>query len=104
LRTLVRDVAGMENISQNELIEQAIEHEVIARGALMADDLAQAAERLRRATQREHEALVERSIADFARGERQPDPLRSSRVGDDDQPRASSGSMDAVEAFRGVDA
>ena len=36
LRTLTAEVAARLGISQNELIEQAIEHEVVARGAMLS--------------------------------------------------------------------
>src|SRR5207302_1164562 len=50
IRALVREVAKCEGISQNELLEQAAEHEVIARGALLAQDLEASLDRLRSAT------------------------------------------------------
>jgi hypothetical protein len=102
LRELVRQIAERENISQNELIEQAIEHEVLLRGELMARDLDLAPEALRRATDDELERLVAASIDDFARGEGQPDPVAAHRIrrgpgdADDRQNR-----LDAVAAFRG---
>jgi hypothetical protein len=46
LRTLTAELASRLGISQNELIEQAIEHEVVARGAMLSDDLRAAADRL----------------------------------------------------------
>lgn len=102
LRELVRDVASREQISQNEFIEQAVEHEVVARGAMLADDLAHSAEQLRRATQAQHAELVERSLAEFARGELQRDPLRASRI--EEHPERSTDALGVVAAFRGDDA
>jgi hypothetical protein len=102
LRELVRQIAERENISQNELIEQAIEHEVLLRGELMARDLDLAAEALRRATDDELERLVVASIDQFARGEGQPDALAARRIGrvtGDDGGRSAG--LDAVAAFRG---
>lgn len=104
LRAVVRDIAAMEKISQNEFIEQAIEHEVVARGALMVNDLEQAAERLRQTTHAEHDALVERSIADFSRGEQLPDPLRSFSLDPDQRLTSPTSRLAAVAAFRGEDA
>lgn len=97
LRSLVRDIASREHISQNELIEQAIEHEVVARGALLAEDLAAAAQRLSKATGEQMDVLIARGIDDFAAGEQLQDPLRSYQL----PPRDSStGLPDAVTAFR----
>lgn len=104
LRTLVRDVAARERISQNELIEQAVAHEVVARGALLAEDLAAAAQRLEQAAGEQLDALIARSVDDFARGEQLPDPLRSYRLSSDDAPTpGSSGELPAaIAAFRGA--
>lgn len=77
LRTLLRVVAQQEHISQNELIEQAIEHEVVARGALMAQDLAAAAARLVELTDSQYESALERSDARFGAGEGQLEPLQA---------------------------
>ena len=46
LRELIREVAASEHISQNELIEQAVAHEVLLRGATLGDDLERAAQRI----------------------------------------------------------
>ena len=75
LRDLVREVAEREHVSQNELIEQAVENEVVARGALLARDLAEASARLADLTARQSQKLVSRSIEEFGDGEARPDPL-----------------------------
>lgn len=101
LRALMREVAAREGISQNELVEQAVEHEVVARGAMLAADLTDAAERLRRATDAQHADLVARSIEEFAAGEQQRDPLRAFKLelrSDEADP------LGVVAAFRGANA
>ncbi|MBA2729422.1 MAG: hypothetical protein H0U48_01555 [Euzebyaceae bacterium] len=103
LRDLVRDVAAREQISQNELIEQAVEHEVVARGAMLVADLVQAAERLRSATEAQYAKLVDRSITDFASGEQRRDPLQASKIEPDPHP-GHADVPGAVAAFRGDDA
>ena len=77
IRALVRELADREGISQNEFLEQAAEHEVIARGALLVSDLESAADRLRRSTDEALSAAVERSLSDFASGEAGGDPIRT---------------------------
>ena len=42
----MQNIAQRESISQNELIEQALEHESVARGAMWAEALRAAADRL----------------------------------------------------------
>lgn len=101
LRQLVREVAEREGISQNELLEQAAEHEVVARGALLADDLESSATRLRSATVGVYDELVARSLQAFAHGESSPEPLRPRRItrrpeGSPAQPNP----IGAVDAFR----
>jgi len=82
LRELVREVAEHEHISQNELIEQAVSNEVVARGALIAADLATAATRLAKLSTQRREQAVAASIERFAEGEGLGEPLssRASRV------------------------
>jgi len=75
-RALLREVAEREHLSQNELIEQAIEHELVARGAMLADDLATSARRLAALTAPERSELIERSVADAGRSEHLADPIR----------------------------
>jgi len=77
LRDLVREVADREHISQNELIERAIKNEVVARGALLAADLAASAERLAKLTADQRERLIVASIEDFGRGEGLPEPMQA---------------------------
>ena len=80
VRALVREVAAREGISQNELLEQAAEHEVIARGALLADDLEASLNELRSATKGAHAELIRRSVTDFAQGETRADPLQARQI------------------------
>lgn len=80
IRALVREVAARDHLSQNALIEQAVANEVIARGGLIAADLAAAAERLAKMSAAELATVVTESIAEFAEGEARPDPLRPRRV------------------------
>lgn len=76
LRDLVRRVAEQDSVSQNELIEQAIEHEMILRGELIAEDLQSAARALADLTRAQHADLVARSIERFARDEAHRDPTQ----------------------------
>ncbi len=80
LRELVREVADREHLSQNELIEQAVEHEVIARGAMLAEDLAAAADHLSRLTVEQYARVVTRSIDSFVAGEGRPEPVAARAV------------------------
>jgi hypothetical protein len=64
-------------ISQNELIEQAIEHEVVARGAMLSEDLRAAADRLAELTQEQFERIQARSLERFAAAEGQLEPLQA---------------------------
>jgi hypothetical protein len=80
VRQLIRDVAERDGISQNELLEQAAEHELIARGALIAEELETIAARLRGATLTVSMALVEASVADFIAGEALGEPLKARKV------------------------
>ena len=101
IRALVREVAKREGISQNELLEQAAEHEVIARGALLAHDLEASLDRLRSATNTARADLVERSIAEFGRGEGRADPLQAGQLPPRDVARPGDhGRLGAVAAFR----
>ncbi len=77
LRELVREVAASEKISQNELIEQAIAHEVLLRGATLVDDLERAAHRIGDLTDAEYAKIVDRSLTDFAEGEGLAEPLQA---------------------------
>ena len=80
LRTLTAEVASRLGISQNELIEQAIEHEVVARGAMLSEDLRAAADRLAELTQEQYERIQARSLERFVAGEGQLEPLQTRSV------------------------
>ena len=75
LRALVREVARHEGVSQNTLIERALADEMVVRGRLMALDLGEAAERLRRLSDEAYSGVVARSLDAFAEGEGSRDPL-----------------------------
>jgi hypothetical protein len=77
LRTLTAEVASRLGISQNELIEQAIEHEVVARGAMLSEDLRAAADWLDELTQEQYELMQTRSLESFVAGEGQLEPLQA---------------------------
>jgi len=100
VRALVREVAAREGISQNELLEQAAEHEVIARGALLADDLEDSLNALRSATKAAHAELIRRSVTDFAKGEATADPLRAVQIRMPVGGRRRGEPLGAVSAFR----
>jgi hypothetical protein len=98
LRALVREVARQEGVSQNELIEHAIEDEMVMRGRLLAADLQAAASRLNQLSDEAYADVVARSIGEFAEGEARPEPLPSSALHSDsaqrpknDTPQQSSG-------------
>lgn len=80
LRELVREVAAGLGISQNELIERATEHEVVARGAMLSEDLRLAADRLAELTDAHYQSLLDRSMDEVVAGEGQRDPLSVRRV------------------------
>ena len=80
LRELVREVANHEDISQNELIEQAVANEVLLRGATLVADLERAAERIAELTDAEYARIVDDSLTDFAAGEGLPEPLQAYAV------------------------
>jgi hypothetical protein len=82
LRELVREVAARERVSQNELIEQAVENEVVARGGRLAEDLAEAAARLASLTEAE------------------PEPLQARALHSDPAPAAATGQPPAVPTDR----
>ena len=77
--TLLREVAAREGVSQNELVEQAIEHELVLRGELLAKNLAAAADRLAKLSQREMAAVTETAAAAFATSEAGADPVQARR-------------------------
>ena len=80
LRELVREVAALEEVSQTDLIEEAVAHELIFRGARLADDLAAAASRLNRLTESQRAELIDRSLDELAQGEALPEPLQAKAV------------------------
>ena len=77
LRALTAEVASRLGISQNELIEQAIEHEVVARGAMLSEDLRAAADRLAELTQEQYERIQAGSLERFVAGEGLSEPLQT---------------------------
>lgn len=77
LRTLTAEVASRLGISQNELIEQAIEHEVVARGAMLSEDLRAAADRLAELTQEQYERIQARGLETFVSGEGLLEPVQA---------------------------
>jgi hypothetical protein len=77
LRALTAEVAARLGISQNELIEQAIEHEVVARGAMLSDDLRTAADRLAELTQEQYERIQARGLEDYVAGEGLSEPIQA---------------------------
>lgn len=102
LRELVRAVAERDGISQNELLEQAAEHEVIARGALLADELEASAQRLRALTSSTMADRIARSIDAFVAAEALADPIRPRQITRDTRDtRTVPGSpgLGAVAAF-----
>ena len=77
LRALTAEVASRLGISQNELIEQAIEHEVVARGGMLSEDLRAAADRLAELTQEQYERIQARGLERFVAGEGLAEPLQA---------------------------
>lgn len=75
VRALVQVVAERERVSQNELIEEAVEHELVLRGAMLAEDLELIVERLHSLADGDYEALVERSLLAAVAGEAQAEPI-----------------------------
>lgn len=101
LRELVREVAASEQISQNELIVQAVAHEVLLRGATLVDDLERAAERIGELTDAEYAKIVDRSLSDFAEGEGLAEPLQARAIDIDDAPQEGqeTDSLGVMAAF-----
>jgi hypothetical protein len=77
LRALTAEVASRLGISQNELIEQAIEHEVVARGGMLSEDLRAAADRLAELTQEQYERMQARGLERFVAGEGLSEPIQT---------------------------
>ncbi|MGV9713227.1 hypothetical protein ACWDTI_21470 [Gordonia sp. NPDC003424] len=80
LRELVREVAEHANISQNQLIEEAVAHEVLLRGATIASDLERAADRIAELSNAEYQRIVARSVAEYADGEGTPQLLQERMI------------------------
>jgi hypothetical protein len=99
VREAVRRIAEQEGISQNELLEQAAEHEVVARGALLADELEASAAHLRKTAAQAMRQVVKASVEEFVEAEAYPEPLRSRKVEGPNSPLPSS-RIGAVAAFR----
>lgn len=102
LRTLIREVAAREHISQNELLEQAAEHEVIARGALITEDLTAAAAHLASLTEAAYRELVAASITDFAAGEATGEPIQARRIDRQPELQPAAPALVAVAAFQSI--
>jgi predicted transcriptional regulator len=111
LRSLVRELAKRLGISQNELIEQAIEREVVVRGGLLSEDLRSAADRIAALSEEQYQRMIDRSIAAFVAGEANPEPLRARRISIPDPQAAlssvpaavdgaSSGGLDIAAVYR----
>ena len=77
VRSLLREVAAQEHISQNELIEQALERELSLRGARLAEDLAAAAARLSELSEDAHDQMIAESLDAFVAGEAEPEPFKA---------------------------
>jgi hypothetical protein len=93
LRILTAEVAARLGISQNELIEQAIEHEVVTRGGMLSEDLRAAADRLAELTQEQYERIQARSLERFVAGEGLLEPLQT-------QPMQPAAPVDRVAVDR----
>lgn len=100
LRELIREVAARERISQNELLEQAAEHEVIARGALITEDLAAAAGHLATLTQAAYREMVTASVATFAASEANPEPVQARQITRHPEATPAPPELVAVAAFQ----
>ena len=75
VRALLREVAAQEHISQNELIEQALEQALSLRGTRLAEDLVAAAERLAQLSDSAYSQLIDDSLDAFVAGEAEPEPV-----------------------------
>lgn len=80
LRVLLKEVARHEGVSQNVLIERAIEDDMVVRGRLMADDLQRSAEHLHQLSDEAYDRLVARSVENFGKAEGRPDPIAASAL------------------------
>ncbi len=77
LRELLRQVAKRDHLSQNELIEQALEHELALRGAHLAEELAAAARSLAELSDEMYARRLAEHDASFAEGESGPEPFQA---------------------------
>ena len=102
LRALIREVARREGVSQNEVIEHAVEGEMVVRGQLLAADLQAAADHLIRLTDAAHAELVARSVREFGEGEARPDPLAATALHAHAESRAPSAAGSTVLDRLGV--
>jgi hypothetical protein len=93
LRALTAEVASRLGISQNELIEQAIEHEVVARGAMLSEDLRAASDRLADLTREQYERMQARGFESYIAGEGLFDPIQ-------DRPAQPTTAADSVTVDR----
>lgn len=80
LRALTAEVASRLGISQNELIVQAIEHEVVAKGGMLSEDLRAAADRLAELTQEQQERIQTRGFEHYIAGEGLVEPLQAKLI------------------------
>ena len=99
LRTMVREVAAQEGISQNELLEQAAENELMVRGHLIAEDLELALRRTMALNDRAYREFVAMRIQEVASDEERPDALRGYQIPSRPDPAAAHEGR-AVAAFR----
>jgi hypothetical protein len=99
LRELLRRVAEHDGISQNELVEQALAHELLIRGATIAADLAQATERLVELTDAQYERAVARGLREFGRGESAPEPLQAYAFSRAEAPEVPADPLGVLDAF-----
>lgn len=100
LRDRVRVVAQRAGISQNEFLERAAEHEVVARGALLAEELEAAASHLRTVSAPAAAEQVEASITAFVEAESGPDPIRPRQITREPVQVAAPSMVGAVAAFQ----
>jgi hypothetical protein len=103
-RELVKAVAETERISQNELIEQAVEHEVQLRGQLLAEDLVSAAAKLAAMSVDQRAARIVDSINDAADSEGGAEPFAARALPGETAGRPGSGELSAagvMAAFTG---
>jgi hypothetical protein len=96
LRERVRELAGHLGVSQNEFLLLAAEHEVVVRGALVAEELEALASRLAEMSAATRREQAEASKAAFAVAEARPEPLRARQIRR--QPEAASAGSSGIGA------